>query len=358
MTMTATDTEKNREHIRSTTPVPPGWMATDNADPNTQTVMFWNSPLQVWSDVAATLNSPEEYQKFMVLWEAGSTFLIVPAPTPAPVPVPVPSPFPTFAAAPAPVPTPVAAPDPVPAVNLAVPPAFVPPAPVAAPIASFPVPPAGLPGVEVAPSQVVPTGYDPASYVPAPKAPAAVAPAIVVPPKKAAPIVVPTAKVAPVVAPVATPGAVVSGPSAPGHPKPELSPDALAAVQRLAKLHEAVSEQVKALAETEKALRAELVALAFPNGIAEGVNTCLFADKSALVVTGKVNRTVDPAKATSTREALEAVGVSFDSLFDWKPSLKVGEFKVTSLPVKALLADMVTEKEGTPSVELKKAKGV
>lgn len=338
MTMTATDTEKNREHIRSTTPVPPGWMATDNADPNTQTVMFWNSPLQVWSDVAATLNSPEEYQKFMVLWEAGSTFLIVPAPTPAPVPVPVPSPFPTFAAAPAPVPTPVAvpAPAPVPAVNLAVPPSpsFVPPAPVAAPIASFPVPPAASP--VVTPS----------------------APAIVVPTKKAAPIVVPTAKAAPVVAPVAAPGAVVSGPAAPGHPKPELSPDALAAVQRLAKLHEAVSEQVKALAETEKSLRAELVALAFPNGIAEGVNTCLFADKSALVVTGKINRTVDPAKATSTREALEAVGVSFDSLFDWKPSLKVGEFKVTSLPVKALLADMVTEKEGTPSVELKKAKGV
>lgn len=338
MTMTATDTEKNREYIRSTTPVPPGWMATDNANPETQLVMFWNSPLQIWSDVSTTLNSPEEYQKFMVLWEAGSTFLIVPATTPAPVPVPVPSPFPTFSAAPAPVPTPVAvpAPAPVPAVNLAVPPSpsFVPPAPVAAPIASFPVPPAAAPVV----------------------APAA--PAIVVPPKKAAPIVVPTAKAAPVVAPVATPGAVVSGPSAPGHPKPELSPDALAAVQRLAKIHEACSAQIKALAETEKSLRAELVALAFPNGIAEGVNTCLFADKSALVVTGKINRTVDPAKATSTREALEAVGVSFDSLFDWKPSLKVGEFKVTSLPVKALLADMVTEKEGTPSVELKKAKGV
>jgi hypothetical protein len=359
MTMTAEMIEQNRSHLQATTPVPPGWQVTDNADPSTQKVMFWNSLEQVWSDVASTLTDEASYAKFCELWGTGTTFLIVPAPTPAPVPAPMASPFGAFpapvAAAPA-IPTPVATPVPAPvpapvapvaSVNLAVPPtpAFVPPAPVAA--VAFPAPPAAVP------------------EAPAPVAPAAPASGfkVVGLGKKATPTPAP-APAAPVNIPATVASAVAAGASAgavvdtPAHPKQQADAASLALLERLAKIHAAQAEQIKELAEAEKALRAEIVKLAFPNGVAEGVNTCGLPDGSALIVTGKVNRTVDPAKAVTVRDALAEAGASFDDYFEWKPSLKVGSFKVAAVNLQAIMSDMVTAKDGTPSVEIRKPKGV
>lgn len=107
----------------------------------------------------------------------------------------------------------------------------------------------------------------------------------------------------------------------------------------------------------EKALRADLVALAFPSGLKEGAsNKADLPESWQLSVTGVVNRTVDEAALGATLELIkEKTGVTIDpaDLIRYKPELKVGEYKKLGDDVKKLFDNALTIKDGSPQVEVK-----
>ncbi len=107
----------------------------------------------------------------------------------------------------------------------------------------------------------------------------------------------------------------------------------------------------------EKALRAELVALAFPNGLSEGAkNKADLPESWQLSVTGVVNRTVDEAALGATLELIkEKTGVVIDpaDLIRYKPELKVSAYKELGEDVKKLFDNALVIKDGSPQVEVK-----
>lgn len=107
----------------------------------------------------------------------------------------------------------------------------------------------------------------------------------------------------------------------------------------------------------EKALRADLVALAFPNGLKEGAkNKADLPESWQLSVTGVVNRSIDEAALGAAIELVEEkTGVKLDAndLIRYKPELKVAEYKKLSEEVRKLFDNALVIKDGSPQVEVK-----
>lgn len=107
----------------------------------------------------------------------------------------------------------------------------------------------------------------------------------------------------------------------------------------------------------EKALRAELVALAFPDGLKEGAkNKADLPESWQLSVTGVVNRTVDEAALGDALALIEEkTGTKIDpaDLIRYKPELKVSAYKELGDDVKKLFDNALVIKDGSPQVEVK-----
>lgn len=121
-----------------------------------------------------------------------------------------------------------------------------------------------------------------------------------------------------------------------------------------------LSEQAAVLKAKENEARRALVAKFFPDA-KEGVNTLSIAYGKVLKANVPVTRTVDDPqlealKKLATSEGRVSVLSLCDTLFTYKPSLAVGEWKDLSDDERKLFADVITEKPGMPSLSIETPK--
>lgn len=117
-----------------------------------------------------------------------------------------------------------------------------------------------------------------------------------------------------------------------------------------------ITQRVEADKVRELELRKQLFGAAFPDPT-EGSkhNRMNLSDGYILQGDYKINRTLDAAvvstlmKGDNTRPVVENV-------IDYKPSLLLPKWKALGTEDRALLADMVTEKPGTPTLKIVKPK--
>lgn len=326
------DAVANYEHTKRTTPIPAGWMLVEAEDPRCKPtevpVNFWNPALQIWE--ALTIDSNGAPEAFNKLWRGGATCLVIKDPNFVPAPPPTfapPSPSLPFAA-----PTPMAAP-------------FA--APVAAPVAPA-IPAAPVP---VAIPVAVPAA--PVPVVPSPVLPMPVAPAIPV----AAPVV-PTNVLS-----FPTPAVTQAMPQAPTEEFeiPESNAPVSAAdpneVYAWWAARQGVMDQLDALEKVENELRKRIVKTCFPDGLREGANKCQLPNGEVLTITGVVNRKIDQALVVDAQTALQKKnGVAPTGLFKTEYKLDLRTYKALPSEDKLILANCVTETEGSPQLKLKDAK--
>jgi len=102
----------------------------------------------------------------------------------------------------------------------------------------------------------------------------------------------------------------------------------------------------------ERRLRGLVVEGAFGDKLKEGANKFTLADGRVIKVTGKINRTIDATALTALSPKLRELGVDVEELVRFKPELKVGPFRKLAGEGGDLFRSIVTEKEGTPEVEI------
>lgn len=114
-----------------------------------------------------------------------------------------------------------------------------------------------------------------------------------------------------------------------------------------------VDQELAAIKTRELELRKALFARSFPTPTEGSANNKLpLAEGWILQGDYKINRSVDEAvvsalyKGDNTRALAERV-------FRWKPELNLKEYNALSPEDKLLVADAVTEKPGTPALEIK-----
>lgn len=322
------DVLANYEHTKRTAPIPAGWLLVEAEDPRCKPtevpVKFWHSGEQCWQDLTIDANGAPA--AFNTLWAGGATCLIVKDPNFVPAPPP--------AFAPASPSLPFAVPQ-APAVPFAAPAAPIAPVPVAAPA---PVLAPVVPSVP-APVAVLPMPVAPAIPVPAPvQAPAPVAQANLVP----FPVAAPAAPAAPAEA------------SESNAPVSEADPNEVAAWLAA---RDGVKAQIDALEKVEAELRKKIVKTCFPEGLREGSNKVRLPDGSILTITGVINRKIDQALIPDVQTALAAKnGVAPTGLFKTKYDLDLRTYKALPHEDKMILANCVTETEGSPQLKLSEPK--
>lgn len=148
--------------------------------------------------------------------------------------------------------------------------------------------------------------------------------------------------------------------------KPVLSAKALSEEEQAA-FYATLSEWKKAkdkaaeYAAKELELRNALVAKYFPNGT-EGTNTMTLDYGKALKADIKVNRSVDRAQLNALLEIERPKGEEsnilplLDEVISYDPKVSVSAWKELAPEDKLLLADIITEKPGTPSLSIETPK--
>lgn len=308
---------------KKNTPIPAGWMLVEpeNCNPAETVVQFWNPGIQGWE--ALTMDGGAPPASFVGPWSAGQSCLIVKDPNyVAPPPVAAAPAFPMFGGAA--VAPPFAAP-----AAFAPPPAAVPvAAPAPAPVVSIPVPVA-VPMIPVQAAPVVPV------FTPAPV--------------QAAPVVLPT-EATPAFVPPTLPSVpqAFTAPVAEAEDRAQISAADPNEVSAWLAAREGVKAQLDALEKVESEIRKRIVKTCFPDGLREGTNKCTLPDGRILTITGKVNRTVDTGLVPTALGALQQKnGTAPSGLFRTKYELDMRVFKALDVSDKALLANCITEKEGS-----------
>ena len=108
---------------------------------------------------------------------------------------------------------------------------------------------------------------------------------------------------------------------------------------------------VRAAQERERRLRQELLSEFFP-AQGEGTATTSLPDGFRLRCTVPVNRTVDQAKVRLLLEGPLPLWLDGEALFPAKHTVSVREWKALTDIQQRELADIVTEREGAPSLEI------
>jgi len=114
-----------------------------------------------------------------------------------------------------------------------------------------------------------------------------------------------------------------------------------------------LSEQVSKLIVHERELRTEIFKRAFPNP-ERGTNKIRISHGMALVGDYRLNYTVDrPLLEEKLADAKIAPIVH--EIINFQPNVREGAFYKLSDEDRNLVADMITEKPGTPGLEIKSA---
>lgn len=122
----------------------------------------------------------------------------------------------------------------------------------------------------------------------------------------------------------------------------------------------AAKQQLAALQKQERDLRSQMIAALSTGEIEEGTERVPIGHGKDLVITHKLNYTLD-ASDEAIESELDYVAKSMgevvaERLVKFKPSLSVSEFKALDHDVKKRFARLVTTKPASPSVEIKDAK--
>lgn len=126
--------------------------------------------------------------------------------------------------------------------------------------------------------------------------------------------------------------------------------DSLTTVRRWEALQALVSAG-KAAVDPEMIVRKQVMAAVFPEA-QEGVNTVELGSGWKLKGTRKIDRKLDEATLPDTIAQLRAAMVNTDELVEYKPALKLAKFRELTEEQKLILANSLTEKDASPSLEL------
>jgi hypothetical protein len=116
----------------------------------------------------------------------------------------------------------------------------------------------------------------------------------------------------------------------------------------------AAAAAAKLVIEKEQELRKQVASLFFTEP-KEGVNTIDLAQKWKLKLTYKVDRKVDEASIAAVKEQLTEMGISIDTLLQYKPSLATSAYKslVDVNPLAGKIFDQaLIIKPASPTLEL------
>lgn len=121
-----------------------------------------------------------------------------------------------------------------------------------------------------------------------------------------------------------------------------------------------VSEESAKLRAQEMELRREIVDEFFTDA-GEGTSTISLDYGKALKVNKTITRSVDAAqlealKVLAHEQGKTSVLVAIDTLFTYKPSLSVSEWKELTDDERKVFAEIVTEKPGAPSLSIETPK--
>ena len=109
--------------------------------------------------------------------------------------------------------------------------------------------------------------------------------------------------------------------------------------------------QLEAIKQEELELRREIFGEQFPNPVEGSDNKVDLGGGWILQATQPYTRSVDAAVASTLRADKETRKL-VDSVLDYKPSLKTREWKALTDNERVILADLVIEKPGTPSLKI------
>lgn len=146
--------------------------------------------------------------------------------------------------------------------------------------------------------------------------------------------------------------------------KPVLSAKALAETER-AELYTALDRWHKTatkaaeLSAQEMEMRKAITERWFKD-CGEGTNNMILDYGKVLKADIKINRKVDEAQLDALKSKAHSTGqtsllVAIESLFAYKPSLRVGEWKELDPKERKKFADIITESPGAPSLKIETA---
>lgn len=116
-------------------------------------------------------------------------------------------------------------------------------------------------------------------------------------------------------------------------------------------LVEKIRVEVKPLIEQERKLRQELFGQFFTDP-KEGTNYISLENGWRLKGVYKLNRTVDEGALPAIRDTLSVMGVSTDTLVEWKPSLKLAVYKELKADARNVFDEALTMRPASPVMEL------
>lgn len=116
--------------------------------------------------------------------------------------------------------------------------------------------------------------------------------------------------------------------------------------------HQSIVKKLAALKKEEMEVRKMLIDGAFPNVTDEGTHTFEMADGRVLKATINYSRSVDPVAVQPVLEQLREAGVDTTRLFNWKPSLVVGEYKKLGHNIQKIADACITTKPGAPTLKV------
>lgn len=114
---------------------------------------------------------------------------------------------------------------------------------------------------------------------------------------------------------------------------------------------EADKQRAKWVTE-EMNLRKEVAAALFANPVEGAGNKTRIGHGKAIQMTHKINRTIQQAEHDELRKK-DNIAPLIAAVTKYKPELKVREFKALSDEDRNLIAPMITEKPGSPELEMK-----
>lgn len=123
--------------------------------------------------------------------------------------------------------------------------------------------------------------------------------------------------------------------------------------ERLTKIYNwyTLSTQLKEVKDKEIEARKEIFAENFA-GAKEGTNKFGLPDSWVLNATYPFNYKVDGPAFTASIDVLRKAGVQVDRLIEWKPELKISEYRTLTEEQKQLVDQFITITPGTPQIKV------
>lgn len=112
-----------------------------------------------------------------------------------------------------------------------------------------------------------------------------------------------------------------------------------------------LDEEIRKLKTAEVLLRQKIFKGKFPNPV-EGTNTTPLNEGWVLKGKRTINRTIDIGALNALREQFATRGINADSMINYKPELKVAEYRKLTAEQLNLFDQALIIKDGMPALEI------